>query len=92
MGCRPVSTGRWMRQDSTLWVILLAPLIQFCEASWASGVLRLPTCSGRGRSEVEPYRDAVSYGEEHTFAEDLDQELLESMIPHSRVGCSPFKT
>ena len=36
---------------------------------------------GEDVREVEPYRDAVSYGEEHTFAEDItDRELLESMI------------
>ena len=36
---------------------------------------------GEDVRDVEPYRDAVSYGEEHTFAEDItDRELLESMI------------
>jgi DNA polymerase-4 len=50
---------------------------------WGLALARL----GRGRdlSEVEPYRDAVSYSEENTFAEDVSaREVLEAaLITHA---------
>ena len=46
---------------------------------WGVEVAQL--ARGEDIRDVEPYRDAVSYGEEHTFAEDIaDHTLLESMI------------
>ena len=50
---------------------------------WGTALARL----GRGRdlSEVEPYRDAVSYSEENTFGEDVaSREVLEAaLITHA---------
>jgi DNA polymerase-4 len=44
---------------------------------WGLGVARL--ARGEDLSEVEPYRDAVSYSEENTFGHDVsDREILES--------------
>ena len=46
---------------------------------WGVEVAQL--ARGEDIRDVEPYRDAVSYGEEHTFAKDIaDHRLLESMI------------
>jgi DNA polymerase-4 len=51
--------------------------------AWGLALARL----GRGRdlSEVEPYRDAVSYSEENTFAEDVSsqQVLIAALITHA---------
>ncbi len=44
---------------------------------WGLGIARL--ARGEDLSEVEPYRDAVSYSEENTFGRDVsDRETLES--------------
>ena len=46
---------------------------------WGVEVAQL--ARGEDIRDVEPYRDAVSYGEEHTFTKDIaDHTLLESMI------------
>jgi DNA polymerase-4 len=51
--------------------------------AWGVALARLG--KGRDLSEVEPYRDAVSYSEENTFAEDVSsRQVLESaLITHA---------
>ncbi len=46
---------------------------------WGVEIAKL--ARGEDVREVEPYRDAVSYSEEHTFMNDIsDHDMLESMI------------
>ncbi|GIS90675.1 MAG: hypothetical protein CM1200mP20_07160 [Pseudomonadota bacterium] len=50
---------------------------------WGVEIAKL--ARGEDVRDVEPYRDAVSYSEEHTFMNDIsDHDMLESMIPHPR--------
>ena len=50
---------------------------------WGTALARLG--QGRDLSEVEPYRDAVSYSEENTFADDVSsrQVLEAALITHA---------
>src|SRR4030095_4068589 len=50
--------------------------------AWGVALARLG--QGRDLSEVEPYRDAVSYSEENTFPEDVSsrQVLIAALITH----------
>jgi DNA polymerase-4 len=60
-----------------------AALLESRLGAWGLALARL----GRGRdfSEVEPYRDAVSYSEENTFGDDVSaREVLEAaLITHA---------
>ncbi len=51
--------------------------------AWGIAVARL--ARGRDLREVEPYRDAVSYGEENTFARDVAErsELEGALLTHA---------
>src|SRR5262249_16478737 len=51
----------------------------------AWGVARARLGQGRDLSEVEPYREAVSYSEENTFADDVSsrQVLEAALIAHA---------
>ena len=53
--------------------------IESALGDWGLGIARL--ARGREASEVEPYRDAVSYSEENTFGRDIDDRaVLEATI------------